>query len=132
MKDMGRRKKRDHAGQPPKWESVEKLQKLIDDYYAECESKGKPMTFAGLGVYLDVSRQTIYNYSYNDKFFDTIERARDKILAYYEEQLIVRGNSGTIFLAKNYGYTDRQEVAIDSMKETVDAIKLLSDNLDSN
>ena len=126
------RKKYDGPGQPPKWKSAAQLQKLIDEYYAICESKEKPMTIAGLGVHLGVNRQTIYNYSYKDDFFDTIQKARDKILAYYEEQAIVRGSAGTIFLMKNYGYTDRTEIGLDSNKEAVEAIKAMGDVLESN
>ena len=125
------RKTRDRPGQPPKWESPEKLQEDIDKYYEHCLTNDRPLTIAGLGAYLGVSRQTIYNYSYNDEFFDIIKKARDKIMASLEETAIIKGNAGTIFVMKQYGYTDRQEVALDSTKEAVDAIKELGQALET-
>ena len=107
---MGRPKKRDSAGQPPKWESREKLQHDIDDYFAYCKDNTRPLTIAGISAFLGISRQTFYNYSYNDKYFDIIKRARWKIIAYLEEELMIKGSAGQIFVAKQYGYRDTQEI----------------------
>ena len=93
------------------WTDPKQLQVLIDKYYLHCEDKDKPLTIAGLAVFLDVDRQTIYNYSNKDGFFGTIKKARDFVLASWEEVAIKKGNAGTIFLMKNYGYTDKQELS---------------------
>ena len=55
-------------------------------------------------------RQTIYNYSEKDEFFDTLKEFRQFIMMNYEELAIEKGNGGIVFLLKNYGYTDKQEV----------------------
>lgn len=125
------RKKRETAGQPPKWESPEKLQEDIEGYYIYCRDYDRPLTIAGLSAHLGVSRQTIYNYSYNDEFFDIIKKARDKIMAYLEETAIIKGNAGTIFVMKQYGYTDRQEIGVESTQEAVDSIKALGETLEA-
>lgn len=106
------RAKHDHPGQPQKWQTKEQLQADIDKYFNDCKVTHRPLTIAGLASALGVSRTTIYNYGYKDEFFNTIKSARDKVMAYIEEQAIVRGNSGVIFLMKNYGYTDKRETDV--------------------
>lgn len=103
--------KEKHAGgRPPIYKNKEELQVLIDGYFEDCAVRERPPTIAGLAYWLDVDRRTIYYYEKRDEFFHTIRRARDRIIMNIEEELISKGNSGTIFLAKNYGYTDKQEV----------------------
>lgn len=102
--------KRDRPGQPPKWETPEELQEDIDMYIKVCTDEGRPLTIAGLAVALGVDRHTIYNYEKKDEFFHIIKKARDHILSFLEEKLMMEGKAGQIFLAKNYGYADRQEI----------------------
>ena len=110
MISVGRPKKRHSAGQPPKWESREKLQSDINEYFEYCKDNGRPQTIAGISAYLGISRQTFYNYSYNEEYFDIIKKARWKIIAYLEEELMIKGSAGQIFVAKQYGYRDTQEI----------------------
>lgn len=98
------------AGRPRKWNSKEELQSMIDKYWEYCEEYNKPMTIAGLAYYTNVDRQTIYNYAKNEEYFDTIKKARDRIMLGLEEIAIEKGNAGTIFVMKNYGYKDKQEI----------------------
>ncbi|MDA3807753.1 MAG: terminase small subunit [Thiomicrorhabdus sp.] len=98
------------VGRPKCWDSPEELQAQIDTYFNHCDNKEKPYTIAGLAVFLEVDRQTIYNYEKKQQFFDTIKKARDRIYNFLEEWCIMKGNAGTIFVMKNYGYTDKQEV----------------------
>ena len=110
------------AGRPMIYKTPQELEKLIDQYFKDCVKRKRPPTIAGLAYWLNVDRQTIYNYENRDEFFGTIKRARDKIIMNIEEELILKGNSGTIFLAKNYGYTDRQEVEVTEVVQIVDDI----------
>ena len=103
-------KNRNKVGRPLTYKTKEELEFIIDSYFENCEERERPPTIAGLSYWLDVDRKTIYNYEKKDEFLHTIRRARDKIIMNIEEELISKGNSGTIFLAKNYGYTDKQEV----------------------
>lgn len=98
------------AGRPLIFETNEELKEAVDKYFDYCSENKKPETIAGLAYYLDVDRTTIYNYESRDEFFHTIKRARDRILAGLEEALFMEGKSGQIFLAKNYGYSDKQEL----------------------
>lgn len=105
-------KRYDTFVKPLRFATPEDLKKEIDAYFDKCEKENRPMTYAGLAYALDIDRQTLYNYAKRDAYFDTIKRARDRVQAYVEEQIITRGNAGTIFYAKNYGYNDRQEVDV--------------------
>ena len=97
------------AGRPLKFKTNKELQDAVNEYFAYCLEYEKPETIAGLAYHLGVDRTTIYCYEKREPFFDTIKRARDRILAGLEEALFVEGKSGQIFLAKNYGYSDKQE-----------------------
>lgn len=100
-----------HAGgRPPLFKNKEELQEKLDAYKKYLMETGKPPTIAGLAYYTGIDRQTIYNYSEKDEFFGTIKEFRNFVMMNYEELAIDKGNGGIVFLLKNYGYTDRQEV----------------------
>lgn len=98
------------AGRPLKFKDAKELEKKVSEYFVWADVNNKPYTIARLALFLDVDRQTIYNYAEHQEFFDIIKRARDKIIASLEETLYIEGKPGQIFIAKNYGYTDKQEV----------------------
>ena len=100
------------GGRPLLFETKEALEEAIAKYFKDCEKRDKPPTIAGLAFWLDVDRHTIYNYEKRDEFFHTIKRVRGRIMASIEEELMIKGTGGQIFLAKNYGYTDKQETEI--------------------
>ena len=96
------------GGRPLKFKTPEELQEKIDEYLGQCKILERCPTIAGLARALEVDRQTIYNYEKKDEFFDIIKRGRDYILAELEDKLVNENNvGGAIFIAKNYGYTDR-------------------------
>ena len=97
------------AGRPLKFKTNEELQGAINNYFEYCKQYKKPETIAGLAYHLDIDRRTVYHYEGRDEFCHTIKKARDRILAGLEESLFTEGKSGQIFLAKNYGYSDKLE-----------------------
>jgi hypothetical protein len=100
-----------HAGgRPPLFKTKEELQEKLDAYKQYLLETGKPPTIAGLAYYTGIDRQTIYNYSEKDEFFGIIKEFRNFVMMNYEELAIDKGNGGIVFLLKNYGYTDRQEL----------------------
>ena len=115
-------------GRPMKFESVEKMQNAIDNYFMDCDDNGKPYTVSGLAYALGTNRQTLINYEDKEEFFDTIKRAKAKIECYNEEMLYNKNipTTGVIFnLKNNYGWKDRQEIDAnlsyeDSLKKVVD------------
>jgi hypothetical protein len=99
-----------------KYKTVEELQNRIDKYFIDKDIEGKPYTIAGLAYYLELHRDTLYEYEKeNDKrpgYSDAIKKARDRILLSLEENMLdpMRKNTaGPIFLAKNYGYSDHDK-----------------------
>ena len=128
-----------HQGQPPKWKDPEELQALIDAYFLECKNNQEEVvtkdglvvkvnrpevpTIAGLAYHIGVDRHTVYNYAYKDAFFHTIKKARDYVLQRMERKLSNADSQvvGTIFLAKNYGYSDKNEIEHSGEISIVDA-----------
>ena len=105
-----------NVGRPRLFESAEDIENCIDEYKTYLKENDKPPTIAGLAYYLGVDRKTLFNYSKDEEFFPTIKRYRDWVLMEIEERCIDKGNGGTVFIAKNYGYTDKQEIDM-SIKE---------------
>lgn len=101
-----------------KFKTVEELQNRINEYFLYTKTESKPLTIAGLAYYLGCDRRTIYEYeALGDKgekgykeYALAIKNARDKILLSLEESMLDgdrKNITGPIFLAKNYGYSDR-------------------------
>lgn len=103
------------VGRPKKYNSVEEMQQLINDYFNYCDENKKPYTVSGLANALDLTRQSLLNYEEDDEFFDTIKRAKSKIEQFAEECLFVGSNTaGVIFnLKNNYNWKDKQEIEAD-------------------
>ena len=92
------------GGRPMIWKDPIELGNLIADYFNEND---RP-TLSGLAVFLEIDRQTLYNYKERDEFFDIIKKATAKVESIYEERAIYENNpTGVIFALKNMGWTDR-------------------------
>ena len=116
-----------YRGRPAKYETVEDMQKLIVEYFNECEAEGKKPTVTGMGYVLGMDRKDLLNYErcfeldrlkqYPDSvrrgFVNTIKDAKRFIESCLEDKLI-NGNTtpiGLIFALKNnYGWVDKQEI----------------------
>jgi hypothetical protein len=96
-------------GRPLKFSSVEELQGLIDKYFDETPMED--WTITNLALALDTNRQGLSEYGRREEFADTIKRAKAKVEGSYELDLKRNGRVGTIFALKNFGWTDKQEVA---------------------
>lgn len=134
-----RHNERDHhfqqylPGRPLKFEKVEDMQQRIDEYFDWCDAriqqvysakeggvievnKPAPYTMAGLGLALDLSRQSLLNYkTRKDKngqdFLDTIEKAKSRVASDVENRLMEGNQTGAIFnLKNNFGYVDQTTV----------------------
>ena len=107
-----------------KFQSVEELEKKIGEYFKNVESDA--WTITGLANALDTSRETLMNYEAKEQYFDAIKRAKGKIEEAYEIDLRKKGNSGTIFALKNFGWKDKQE--IDQTSTIVDVSESVTDD----
>lgn len=113
------------VGRPPKYTSVDEIQRAISDYFENPTTKqviiGKGdsqqvvdlpvLTITGLAYHLGFeSRQSFYKYEDDPIFCYTIKRARLFIENDYEKQLQVGNTTGAIFALKNFGWTDKQDI----------------------
>ena len=115
---------------PKLYETKEEVQKIIDEYFSLCDEKEKPYTMSGLANALNMSRQSLINYSKDEEFFDTIKKARSEVEQQLEENALMgKANSTfTIFnLKNNYGWRDQVEVTnnneLSKLDELLGAIK---------
>lgn len=103
------------TGRPKLYESKEEMQEIIDAYFSLCDQLEKPYTMSGLANALNMSRQSVINYSKEEEFFDTIKKARGEIEQQLEENALMGKSNATftIFnLKNNYGWQDKSELEV--------------------
>lgn len=117
-----------HAGGRPKlFNTVEEMQKKIDEYFAYCDNRvvqgydnktneqfayvsPEPYTMSGLAYYLGMDRRSLINYKNDQEFFPTIKAARDRVEMDIDRRLNDKGTftPGLIFnLKNNFGWKDQ-------------------------
>lgn len=134
-------KVKETRGRHRKFETPEQMQKAIDAYFDKCDNAVEwvatkvgpmeipspdPYTIEGLAVALGMSRQSLLNYSKEERFdglfVDTIMCAKTRVL-----NSIVTGsikgrfnaNASNFNLKNNFGYTEKQEVGISDADSTI-------------
>lgn len=98
------------AGRPLKFKTVEELQKKIDEYFEVTPSE--EITWTGLALHLDTSRETLREYRERPEFVDSLKKALLRVENGYEKDLKKYGRSGTIFALKNFDWKDKTESEI--------------------
>lgn len=123
---------------PLKYTDTKQVQKIINDYFTDCDNRQAPYTLIGLANALDVNRITLYRYR-DYKLIDNtdiqdvqtltqetklqlcniISHAVDKIEQYTVEKLFDKDTyKGSQFLlACNYGYRNTQVLELQSDKD---------------
>jgi len=96
------------VGRPLKFKTVEEMQEKIDAFFRDEDPIG--WTVTGLALAIDTTRDLLYNYEDFGEFNNAIKIAKAKIRHEAEKRLHKRGNAGDIFMLKNYGYRDKQEL----------------------
>ena len=103
-------------GRPRKFESAAELYEKGLEYIKEIQEKGDHLTFTGLCIALDTTRETLDDYfsgKYDDdynKYSDSAKRLKQYCENYAEQRLFGNNPTGAIFALKNYGWKDKQEV----------------------
>ncbi len=118
------------VGRPPKFESVEQLQSLIDAYFETEEGKDTP-TITGLALALDTTRKTLLDYCETDTEFSyTIKKAKARVERKMEQCLYGNNVTGLIFnLKNNFGWKDRTETDITSDQKPLSDTSLTPDKI---
>ena len=132
-------KGRNKGGAPPMYNTPEELQQTISDYFDHgysirkvvVGSKGKEevvempiVSITGLVLFCGFcDRASFYDYEKKPAFAHTIKRARVFIENEYEEAIHSGNPAGPIFLLKNFGWSDKQEIevtgAVKSVREVI-------------
>ena len=121
-------------GRPPKYDSPEEMQRIIDIYFTACkintggeeeillegwseEDKEEIIqiedivpTVSGLAYTLGMSTEAFRNYEQKDNFLATVKRAKQRIEISLEQRLAGQAVTGAIFnLKNNFGWKDKTE-----------------------
>jgi len=124
---------------PPKYNSPEKLQSKIEEYFESGYRKIKrvvgtkkegfhevevpDITISDLVIFLGFAdRRSFYDYEKKPAFAHTIKRARTFIEREYETLLKLGNPAGPIFALKNFGWTDKTEIEHGFDQATLDLI----------
>ena len=97
----------------PPFETVEELEAVLDEYFTDAETNGKPITLSGLSYVMNWSRESIKTFDLKSHpMFAVVEKARRKCREYAERYLYEGKNQvGAIFLMKaNWGVMDAQRI----------------------
>ena len=126
---MGAPKGNDYA---QKYKDEKELEKLINEYFEECDAKEKPYTMSGLAYSMNIDRTTLINYGKKEKFSTLIKNAKDRVQKQMEENALMGKYNATftIFsLKNNYGWKDQQEikttneVSVSPLNDAMEALK---------
>lgn len=118
----------DHShrvGRPPKYETVEELEALIEQYFIQMDEEDRPYTITGLAVALGTDRSTLIEYAGKEKFSYTIKSAKAKIENYTNEAMLSNklNTVGSIFnLKNNYGWKDQTHTDLTSKDEKIEGL----------
>lgn len=119
VKKYPKKDKKQFGGRPPKYTNKEKIEKVYE-YLEMCEKEAKFPSIAGFAVYMDVIRETIYDWMDNNKKLSlTIKKILSRQEAILQEGISpmssAKNVAGGIFLLKaNHGYKDRTDIDITS------------------
>jgi len=99
------------VGRPRMYETPEEMQIEIDAYFNQIDESNPP-TLTGLALFLGyMDRHSLYEGEKRPEFSNTIKRARARLNAFAEQQLMARDKpTGAIFWLKNSGWSDKREV----------------------
>ncbi len=115
------------VGRPLKFESVEELDSLIEKYFIHCETTEEIPDVEGLALFLDTTRDLLWDYQKIEMFSDTIKRAKNRLFA-NKKQLAMKGKMPpAIFIfdsINNHGYSNKQEFDHTTKGESIKPVNL--------
>ena len=106
------------GGRPRKFTDAESLYNSGMEYIDKVLGNGEHLTFTGLCIALDTTRETFGDYEsgkYDDKnnrFSDSVKRLKQRCENYAENKLFANNPTGAIFALKNYGWKDKSETEL--------------------
>lgn len=137
-------------GRPPKYETPEEMQHIVDLYFLACKVKQEVIgeygpgeerlkdlpeedllivndindqwpTISGLSYALGFSTEAFRCYEHKDNFLATVKRAKQRVEMHLEQRLYGQAPTGSIFsLKNNFGWKDKQEVDMNAKVNLTD------------
>lgn len=105
-------KEKKPVGRPRLYTDPAKFDAKVEEYADYCKEKSEPVTWTGLALFLGFSsRCSIDEYLKYDGFSNSVKRAKAFVEWHYEMRLAGNNATGAIFALKNYGWSDKQELA---------------------
>lgn len=100
------------VGRPRLYKTPEEFEAKVFEYQQYCKESKEPVTWTGLALFLGFSsRQSINEYEKYDGFSDVVKRAKLFVEWHYEMRVNGNNAAGPIFVLKNMGWSDKQELA---------------------
>ena len=105
------------VGRPAKFKTAEDFSEAAQSYFAECKANEESLTITGLCLALDTSRDVLIDYEkglHNERdpeFSHAIKRAKMIVENSYEQRLAGNNPTGAIFALKNFGWSDKLDLA---------------------
>lgn len=100
------------GGRPPIYDDPKKLYEKCEQYFDSLIGTKERPTITGLTIFLGFdSRSTLYEYAKKDEFSHIIKRAM--LVVEHEYEIATREDrsaTGSIFVLKNMGWKDTQEI----------------------
>jgi len=109
---------------PPKFNSVEHLQGLINDFWEFIEVEDKVPTIERLCCFLKCDRHTLLNYSKDSEYFTTIKNCKNNIFSEQKEMALAGRINASVFIfnaKNNYNYVDRIETVNKNVSVVLEA-----------
>jgi len=116
------------GGKPRLLSSPEEFERKAAQYFNLCALDNRPITWCGLAYFLGFnSRQTLEEYAKRDEYLDVVKRARFRVELSYEERLSGNNVTGAIFVLKNMGWKDTQNIESDNIHKVITSEPLSED-----
>ena len=107
------------GGRPVKYNDPKELEKRCEEYFLKCIEGIQNITITGLALYLGFSsRSTINEYAKKDGFSNIVKRAMLVVENRYEFAACDNNATGPIFILKNMGWSDRQDIDLKDDRRT--------------
>ena len=103
------RKKTPNSGRKPMF-TLETFSAKINKYFDTTPTED--ITITGLCISLNINKDTFYEYNKKPEYKNFTEMARLRVEHAYELSLRHYGRAGDIFALKNFGWRDKQELAL--------------------
>jgi len=106
------------------------LNRLIDEYFEhakdDTDKTAEPITVTGLALYLGFSSKDQFDeYEQTGYHRVLIQRARFRVMAYYESRLHYPAPTGAMFALKSLGWTDKAKAKKPGSKANSLTVKVI-------